>query len=70
MKDSTREGVSLETKKEEKEAVMDEEEKLFWNKGLLGCGTAKSLLNTVYYYNRKIFWIEGKRAQGTEFKEF
>ena len=63
MKDATHEGISLETTKEEKEAVTDEEEDLFWSKGLLGCGRAKSLLNTVYYYN-------GKRAQEIEFKEF
>ena len=34
MKDATREVVSLETKKEEKEAVTDEEEELFWSEGL------------------------------------
>ena len=30
---------------------------MFWSKGLLGCGTAKSLLNTVYYYSGKMFGL-------------
>ena len=36
MKDSTRQGVSLQTKKEEKEAVTDEDEEKFWSGGLFG----------------------------------
>ena len=27
--------------------------------GLLGCQSAKSLLNTVYYYKRKLFGLRG-----------
>ena len=34
MKDSMRQGVSLQTKKEEKEAVTEEEEEKFWSAGL------------------------------------
>ena len=44
MKDSTRQGVSLQTKKEEKEAVTDEDEEKFWSAGLFGSGTAKQYL--------------------------
>ena len=50
MKDSTRQGVSLQTKKEEKEAVTDEDEEKFWSSGLFGSGTAKQLLDTIYFY--------------------
>ena len=70
MKDATHQGVSLETKKKEKEAVTDEEEELFWSKGLLGCGTAKSLLNTVYYYNGKIFGLRGSEHRKLSLKNF
>ena len=50
MKDSTRQGVSLQTKKEEKEAVTDEDEEKFWSSGLFSSGTAKQLLDTIYFY--------------------
>ena len=36
MKDTMRQGVYLETKWPEMEAVIDEDEELFWRKGLLG----------------------------------
>ena len=47
MKGSTRQGVSLQTKKEDKEAVTDEDEEKFWSAGLFACGTAKQLLDTI-----------------------
>jgi len=59
MKDGTRAGVALQTKREEKEAVSDEDEQLFWRNGLLGQSTAKSLLNSIYFYNGKIFGLRG-----------
>ena len=46
MMGSTRQGVSLQTKKEEKEAVIDEDEEKFWSAGLFVSGTAKQLLDT------------------------
>ena len=54
MKDSTRQGVILQTKKEEKEAFTDEDEEKFWSAGLFGSGTAKQLLDTIYFYNGKM----------------
>ena len=59
MKDATREGLHVKNKKEEKESVTEEEEELFWNLNLLGMSTAKSLLNTVYFYNGKLFGLRG-----------
>jgi len=59
MKDGTRAGVGLQTKREEKEAESDEDEQLFWRNGLLGQSTAKSLLNSIYFYNGKIFGLRG-----------
>ena len=52
-------GVTLKTKGDEKEAVNSEEEELFWSKGLFGLSSAKSLLNTVYFYNGKLFGLCG-----------
>jgi hypothetical protein len=59
MKKSTREGVGMGNKKAEKEAIMDEEEDKFWVGGQLGMSTARSLLNSVYYYNGKLFGLRG-----------
>ena len=57
MKEATRMGVTLKTKGDEKEAVNNEEEELFWSKGLFGQSSARSLLNTVYFYNGKLFGL-------------
>ena len=59
MKDATRCGLTVSTKKDEKEAITDEEEDLFWSKGLMGTGSSNSLLNTVYFYNGKLFGLRG-----------
>ena len=63
MKDSMRQGVSLQTKKEEKEPVTDEDEEKFWSAGLFGSGTAKQLLDTIYFYNGKMFGLCGQRKK-------
>ena len=39
------------------EAISQEEEEQFWAVGQLGGRTSKSLLNTVYYYNGKLFGL-------------
>ena len=57
MKDRMRQGVSLQTKKEEKEAVTEEKEEKFWSAGLFGSGIAKQLLDTIYFYNGKVFGL-------------
>ena len=59
MKDSTRQGGSLQTKKDEKEAVTDEDEEKFRSAGLFSSGTAKQLLDTIYFYNGKMFGLRG-----------
>ena len=41
MKEATQIGVTLKTKGDEKEAVNNEEEKLFWSKGLFGQSSAE-----------------------------
>ena len=49
MKDTMRAGVALQNKKAEKLPVTQDEENKFCEMGLLGCQSAKSLLNTVYF---------------------
>ena len=73
MKDCTRAGVALQIKslkREEKEAVSDVDEELFWRNGLLGQSTAKSLLNSIYFYNGKIFGLRGEESLKFKFDKF
>lgn len=60
MKDGTRKGLAVKFKKAERQEVTAEEEELFWSKGLLGNETATSLLNTIYYYNGKLFGLRAR----------
>ena len=54
MKDGVREGLHIKCKKEEKEFVREQEEATFWEKKFLGTTSAKSLLNTIYFYNGNV----------------
>ena len=54
MKDGVREGLHIKCKKEGKEFVIEQEQATFWEKKLLGTTSAKSLLNTIYFYNGKV----------------
>ena len=49
-----REGLHIKCKKEEKRFVSEQEEATFWEKKLLGTTSAKSFLNTIYFYNGKV----------------
>jgi len=57
MKEGTRLGIGLANQKEEKLPVDEADENKFWTLGLLGKNSAKSLLNVVYFYNRKLFGL-------------
>ena len=61
METLTADGVGLKTKRAEKVEISAEEEKIFWDKGLLGCQTFETLVNTIYFYNAgKLFGIRPK----------
>lgn len=60
MKVSCKSRVATINKKAEREAVTEEEERIMWEKNLLGCQTAKSLVRTIYFYNGKLFGIRSK----------
>ena len=50
---------------------MDEEhENKFWTLGLLGRSSAKSLLNVVYHYNRKLFGLCASKHRNISLENF
>jgi len=51
MKNATFQGIGKDSKRPDREGITLQDEKLMWEKGLLGCFTAKSLLDTIYFYN-------------------
>ena len=66
MRDATKHGIDLKTKKEERSEISVEEEELLWQKGLLGAKTAECLLNTMHFYNGTLsFWVKIKRASSS-----
>lgn len=64
-KNYTRAGVAPQVKRENKEAVADEDEELFWRNGLFGQSTANSLI-IVFMFTWNDFWFKGRGA--LEFK--
>ena len=44
----------------EREGITEDEERLLWDKGFLGCHNAKVLMHTLYFYNGKRFGIRAK----------
>jgi hypothetical protein len=49
------EGVGTTTK--QAEPIGEESENMLWNKGLLGDSSSNSILNTVFFYNSKLFGL-------------
>lgn len=70
MRQSSEDGVANKTKKADKEGITEEEEKIFWNKNLLGCQTSRSLLHTIYFYNGKLFGIRSKEHRNLRYVNF
>ena len=57
MKQLTKEGVGVQ--KKQAQYLTQEHENELWIKGEFGNSSAQSLLNTVYFYNCKIFGLRG-----------
>ena len=57
MRDAAKKGVEVKCRKDLRGEISVEEEGLFWTKGLLGCDSAECLLNTIYFYNGKLFGL-------------
>ena len=58
MKDATKCGVAQASKMSEKEEITEREETTLWDMALLEANTAESLLNTMYFYNGKLFGLQ------------
>ena len=41
----------------EQERITDQEEDMFWQKGILGSSSSQALLNSAYFYNGKLFGL-------------
>ena len=52
-------GKGLGTSSKQAEPITPDEESLLWTSGQLGTHSAKGLLNTVYFYNCKVFGLRG-----------
>ena len=55
MKDATKCGVAQALKMSEQEEITEREETILWDMALLVANAAELLLNTVYFYNGKLF---------------
>jgi hypothetical protein len=53
----------LTNQKDEKEPVTEKEEQQMWELQFLGDQTAKALLNTIYFYNGKLFGIRAQEQR-------
>ncbi len=70
MKLACQDGLTNSTRMAKREEVTEEEEKIMWQKDLLGCQTAKSLLYTIYFYNGKLFGIRAKEHRNLRVNNF
>ena len=57
MKDATKCGVVQASKMSEQEEITEREETILWDMALLVANAAELLLNTVYFYNGKLFGL-------------
>lgn len=55
MSELTKQRVGTTTK--QAEPISEESENMLWNKGLLGDSSSNSILNTVFFYNSKLFGL-------------
>ena len=57
MTELTMKGIGTTTK--QAEAISQETENILWEKGLLRNGSSKAILNTMFFYNSKLFGLRG-----------
>ena len=64
-------GLGIGTTKKQAEIISEAEEEILWEKGLLGDGTPKSLLNTIIFYNGLYFALRsGKEHRQLRFSSY
>ncbi|CAG2250785.1 unnamed protein product [Mytilus edulis] len=57
MTELTKQGIGTTTK--QAEAISEETESTLWEKGLLGSTSSKAIMNTMFFYNSKLFGLRG-----------
>ena len=57
MREANKIGIAQEQKKTQRGYVTEEEELELWRQNLFGGHSAESLLNTLYFYNGKLFGL-------------
>ena len=67
MKDAHLQGIV--NKKPDKQAVTEEEEERMWESGQFGTSSAKSLINTVYFYNGKLFGLRAAEHRSLRLRD-
>lgn len=70
MRTANEDGVANKTKKAETECITEEDEKILWDKNILGCHTAKSLVHTIYFYNGKLFGLRAVEHRNLRYANF
>lgn len=70
MRKATSDGVSINSKMKERDPISEEDEALLWEKGILGCNSAKSLFRTIYFYNGKLFELRSKEQRNLRYSNF
>ena len=70
MKQATFHGIGNKFQRQERKGISEEEESALWRKNLLGCSSAKSLVNTIYFYNGKLFGIRAKEHRDLRVQNF
>ena len=70
MRKATSDSVGKSAKMAERMEITEEDEQILWEKELLGDHTAKSLMNTMYFYNGKLFGLRSKEQRGLRFCNF
>lgn len=70
MKQATFAGIGNMFQRQERKEISEEEETALWRQNLLGCSSAKTLVNTIYFYNGKLFGIRAKEHRNLRIQNF
>ena len=70
MRKATSDGVAIKSKMRERDPISEEDEALLWEKGILGCNSAKSLFSTIYFYNGKLFVLRSTEHRNLRYSNF
>ena len=70
MRKATSDSAGTSATMAERTAITEEDEQILWEMELLGDHTAKCLMNTMYFYNGKLFGLRSKEHRGLRFCNF